>query len=831
MQRAIERRETSTRGAAVAWRVHWALTLGVVLGSSCQVDERPVDVVLAVTGTSYCDATQFIARCDGGLVATCEGGRIARAPCPEGQLCEQGACALGCLQGNVQCDGERGRSVCVDDAYVSTDGCTGESATCVEGRCLSCRPGEVLCSPGTISTCSPQGAWLPAEACPEATPTCAASLRRCSVCDPGKMRCSAGGDVERCDAAGGAWVLDASCSGEVCVPEIGDCGECSAGDVRACTDALGNCAAGQQRCGADSRWAPCSIAPASVDNCDPGGDADCDGTPNNPPGGCGCSANVSCGTSDVGACQLGTSICTGGQLGPCMGAIGPAPRNCRSNADNDCDGLPDDAVDSVCQCVPDAVEACDTHGSLDGVGVCQAGRRTCVASAGALSSSWGVCVGAVAPGATDCTSALDNDCNGVADRYDLACAPPDVVVTIEPRGNATFGVVRSSPAGLECRQPPCSASFPQGTSVTLTSTTVAQFRHGFAGWGGPCTGLEECSFVVSANVTVTAAFDQANVAFVTSETVNGNLGGRAGADAVCNRLASSGGLPGQYFAWLSTSTASSVDRLRGSRGWIRSDGLPLVDTLDDLPDYMFYPLRTDEQRRDVGEQQVLTASTGDGRLGPPFEAPCADFTSATASGVVDGGLTSAVGLLWSTFTQAGCGVQRHLYCLGTGRQVAIRPEPDDGRVAFISDAFLPAGGRAGADQFCQSQATRLRLSGTFKAVLATSTASAASQFDLNGLPWIGLDGVRIATTARAFFESASWDTVPKAEFPYGNSGVWVGGTSLTQPGTLANTCNDWRDTNGSVDAGASGMTGVNQFYRRYGAGPCATATSMVCLEQ
>ncbi|HTV25042.1 MAG TPA: hypothetical protein VMG12_40390 [Polyangiaceae bacterium] len=666
----------------------------------------------------------------------------------------------------------------------------------------------------------------------QADVSCAAGLGRCSVCEPGTTRCDGARDIERCDEAGSAWVFSETCSGATpeCVPETSVCGACSEGDVRSCVGALGNCAAGTQRCGSDLRWGPCSIQPG-VDTCAPGDDANCDGTPNNPPAGCSCSADVACGTSDIGNCQLGTSRCTDGRLGACIGAVPPAPRDCRSSADNDCDGSPDSQLDAVCQCVPGAVEACDVHTGLDGIGICRAGSRACIASAGSLSSAWGACTGSVAPAARNCGSAADNDCNGALDRDEPACAPPEVTVTVQSRGNATFGFVRSTPPGIACSNPPCSATFPVGTTLTLESQTVNQFRHGFSGWGSPCSGLEECTFVVSTNVTVTASFDAANLAFVTSTASTGNLGGREGADALCNQLAAAAGQTGRYFAWLSTSTASAVDRMRGSRGWIRTDGLPVVDTLDDFDADMFYPIRVDEARRDVGTLSVLTATSG-GRLGPPGGVPCADFTSGLAGGsVVDGGNTNAIGFRFSSFNQASCSVARPIYCFGIDREVAIRPRPDDGRVAFVSRSFLPSGGRAGADQFCRTEASTLGLTGSFKALVATSTASPASQFDLTGPPWIGLDGIRIASTARAFFEATQWDTAPKPNGAQANGGVWVGGTTLTQAGTLQNTCNDWTSTAGSADVGSVGMVNVRDFFHFFGTSDCSTGRPIVCMEE
>ncbi|HTV23057.1 MAG TPA: hypothetical protein VMG12_30420, partial [Polyangiaceae bacterium] len=137
-------------------------------------------------------------------------------------------------------------------------------------------------------------------------------------------------------------------------------GECAAGEERACVNSLGDCARGTQRCGDGFTWGPCSIQPAAADTCTPGSDANCDGVPNNPPGGCGA-------------------------------------------------------------CVPGAIEACQTHANLDGTGICRAGQRTCAAPANASSGTWGACLGAVGPVARNCSSELDNDCNGVADQLDASC--------------------------------------------------------------------------------------------------------------------------------------------------------------------------------------------------------------------------------------------------------------------------------------------------------------------------------------------------------------------------------------------------------------------------
>ena len=210
--------------------------------------------------------------------------------------------------------------------------------------------------------------------------------------------------------------------------------ECVPGATEPCEthpglDAVGACKAGERLCeasvdGLSSHWGACagSVGPAAADSCTVrGDDANCDAIPNT---GCTCieAEVVSCGTSDVGICRLGTTTCTDQRFGACVGAVLPATRRCAATADNDCDGRPDNTIDTACSCRVGAVQACSTHPE-DGVGICRAGSRTCAASASGATSTFGACTGAVAPAARNCTSAADNNCDGRADNLiDTVCA-------------------------------------------------------------------------------------------------------------------------------------------------------------------------------------------------------------------------------------------------------------------------------------------------------------------------------------------------------------------------------------------------------------------------
>jgi len=65
------------------------------------------------------------------------------------------------------------------------------------------------------------------------------------------------------------------------------------------------------------------------------------------------------------------------------------------------------------------------------------------------------------------------------------------------------GTVTSDKGGISCPET-CSASFPQGTVVTLTA--LANSSSTFTGWSGPCTGTGTCVVTMNSNQTATATF-------------------------------------------------------------------------------------------------------------------------------------------------------------------------------------------------------------------------------------------------------------------------------------------------------------------------------------
>jgi phospholipase C len=91
--------------------------------------------------------------------------------------------------------------------------------------------------------------------------------------------------------------------------------------------------------------------------------------------------------------------------------------------------------------------------------------------------------------------------------------PPATTYTLTVTAPASgAGTITSSPNGITCPGS-CSASFAQGTQVTLTASPASGFT--FGGWSGSCTGTGACTITMTAAASVTAIFNAQNGLTVT----------------------------------------------------------------------------------------------------------------------------------------------------------------------------------------------------------------------------------------------------------------------------------------------------------------------------
>lgn len=173
--------------------------------------------------------------------------------------------------------------------------------------------------------------------------------------------------------------------------------------------------------------------------------------------------------------------------------------------------------------------------------------------------------------------------------------------------------------------------------------------------------------------------------FITSTTYNGNLGGLAGADAICQVRAAAGSLSGCYKAWLSDGSTSASTRLTHATGaYVKVDGVTVIanNWISLISGgALLSPIDKDE----FGILQTWTSITGSGAGCPNLDyggtvwvytnttnsgasggCSCSDWTSC--GGIGRHGYGGNINGWWTeTFTGGiwgiNCDQLAHLYCV------------------------------------------------------------------------------------------------------------------------------------------------------------------------
>jgi len=88
----------------------------------------------------------------------------------------------------------------------------------------------------------------------------------------------------------------------------------------------------------------------------------------------------------------------------------------------------------------------------------------------------------------------------------VAVIPPPQVTTYTLTAGVASGdgSVESFPEGIFCGNTTCTASFPAGTSVTVTATPTS--GESLISWSGACSGIGPCTVVMNSNESVSATF-------------------------------------------------------------------------------------------------------------------------------------------------------------------------------------------------------------------------------------------------------------------------------------------------------------------------------------
>jgi hypothetical protein len=327
-----------------------------------------------------------------------------------------------------------------------------------------------------------------------------------------------------------------------------------------------------------------------------------------------------------------------------------------------------------------------------------------------------------------------------------------------------------------------------------------------------------------------------NYMFVTStKKLPGDIGGLDGGDACCNSLAQSAGLPGTYRAWLSdgANAIGAKERIfeTGARGWVRPDGKPFADTIDDITSgRLYYPPRITEQGVDVGSSGDDVVATGTFSTGDDIglDADCEAFTdSGSADAMIAGYADGGAGAWTDYFFQVSCATQARIYCFGITEQGPVTvPPAEPSRLAFVAPAPLGSG-KAGLDATCSAAATAAGATGTFAAWIATTTSVPTTPSG----PWRRADNVIVMTADQQM--TATLDQKADGS-PGALSAAWTGSTTPTQmAATAAASCNDWTSAAQSL-IGTAGITARSVLPGAWGgsdAVSCEGPAAVYCVEQ
>lgn len=187
--------------------------------------------------------------------------------------------------------------------------------------------------------------------------------------------------------------------------------------------------------------------------------------------------------------------------------------------------------------------------------------------------------------------------------------------------------------------------------------------------GAGCIVLGGCGTSTSGQTSPDAGGDRGGPAtdapagskrvFVTSTAYSGNLGGSAGADALCVASSDAVGLGGNWRAWISTGASDAFTHLDDVSPWYRLDGAMAFPNKAALRTTPAVPLTITEQ----GMMWVGYVWTGTLTGAIHSTDDCSGFTSASTTvvgtaGVVRAGDTSE----WTTFESHPCQMTHPIYC-------------------------------------------------------------------------------------------------------------------------------------------------------------------------
>jgi hypothetical protein len=362
-------------------------------------------------------------------------------------------------------------------------------------------------------------------------------------------------------------------------------------------------------------------------------------------------------------------------------------------------------------------------------------------------------------------------------------------------------------------------------SINGPSTFVFRpaLSYWFKGWEGGCNGdgTDPCTLAggEQASVVVDGPY---NLAFVTPvRSVD------AGPD-VCMSAASSAGLPTSGWFPLRPQYTATI---AAARGWLRVDGLPVLDRLElDGGGLLLHP--------------ITLAADGNRYVGPVFADPTLlSIPSDCISGMARAGFSTGGNFFWLADQPAPCeDAGSAIYCMQSTRLHALGKPlvPRGTHFAFLSSATSVGGGVAGFDAVCASDAIDAGLSASYFAFVATRDAGAIARLDGGGGIYYRTDGIRWTQGIKQLDNSellSAMDVLANGQVlgqvPSLNGGVggtvWSGSTSPDTP--TAFNCIDWTDAGDQGGSVAGRARYSDPRFFNFGGIGCNVQLRLYCLQR
>jgi hypothetical protein len=154
--------------------------------------------------------------------------------------------------------------------------------------------------------------------------------------------------------------------------------------------------------------------------------------------------------------------------------------------------------------------------------------------------------------------------------------------------------------------------------------------------------------------------------FVTSTRHEGNLGGVAGADAICAARADAAGLRGSFLAWLSDDLSSPSTRFsRAPFPYVLLDGTPVAASWNELTSQGLehHIDVTELGGRADGLGTVWTRTLSNGEAASfPLGPDCGGWTTSASTAFGTNGQHQGSLELWSFLGASSCNARLRLYC-------------------------------------------------------------------------------------------------------------------------------------------------------------------------